>query len=145
MKYFITGTRRGLGYALKQKYGCCENLESCDVFINCKHDDFEQVRQLYVASQYDIKIINIGSNSPDQSKDKPHPYQVQKAALDIANNQLFYQGVNTTIIRFGWFDSPRIEHYNGNKMSIDYCVNVIDWVMSQPHRVKDITIVPEDN
>ena len=30
-------------------------------------------------------------------------------------------------------------------MSIDYCVNVIDWVMSQPHRVKDITIVPEDN
>ena len=86
MKYFITGTRRGLGYALKQKYGCCENLESCDVFINCKHDDFEQVRQLYVASQYDIKIINIGSNSPDQSKDKPHPYQVQKAALDIANN-----------------------------------------------------------
>ena len=32
-----------------------------------------------------------------------------------------------------------------NKMSIDYCVSVIDWVMSQPHRVKDITIVPEDN
>ena len=145
MEVFITGARRGLGLALQEIYGN-SSLEECDLFINCKHNGFSQVDLLYKAAELGIdRIINIGSNSPDKTKYQPHIYQVQKAALDLANNQLFYQGVNTTIIRFGWFDSPRTEHYNGNKMSIDYCVNVIDWVMSQPHRVKDITIVPEDN
>ena len=90
----------------------------------------------------DKRIINIGSNSPDQSKYKPHIYQIEKAALDKANEQLFYQGVATTIVRFGFFDSPRVELVKDKKMSIEYCCEVIDWVLKQPHRVKDITIVP---
>jgi len=28
-------------------------------------------------------------------------------------------------------------------MSIEYCVEVIDWILQQPHRVKDITVVPD--
>ena len=47
MKYYITGTRRGLGEALKEKYGSVNTLEECDVFINCKHDGFSQVDLLY--------------------------------------------------------------------------------------------------
>ena len=66
----------------------------------------------------------------------------EKAALDKANEQLFYQGVNTTIVRFGYFDSPRVEFIDAKKMSIDYCVGIIGWVLRQPHRVKDITVVP---
>ena len=142
IKFYITGTRRGLGEKLKEKYGTVDTLEECDVFINCKHDGFSQVDQLYLAARLGKQIINIGSNSPDQSKNWPHIYQAQKAALDVANNQLFYQGVNTTIVRFGLFDSPRVAQIEAAKMPINYCVDVIDWVMSQPHRVKEITVTP---
>lgn len=144
-KFYITGTKRGLGQALEKIYGNCESLEECDVFINCKHDGFKQVELLYKAAELHKKIINIGSNSPDTTKKTSHIYQIEKAALDIANNQLFYIGVDTTVLRFGWFDSPRVSDVNETKMSIDYCVKVIDWAIKQPHRVKDLTITPRDS
>ena len=141
-KIYITGTRRGLGEALKDLYGCTDTLEECDVFINCKHDGFKQVELLYEAAELGKRIINIGSNSPDQSKSKPHIYQIEKSALDKANEQLFYQDIDTTIIRFGYFDSPRVQSVDAKKMSIDYCCSVINWVLDQPHRIKDITVCP---
>ena len=141
-KFYITGIRRGLGKALKDKFGCVDTLEECDVFINCKHNGFEQVELLYAAAALNLKIINIGSNSPDQNKSKPHIYQIEKSALDKANSQLFYQGVNTTIVRFGYFDSPRVEHIKDKKMSIEYCVSIIEWLLEQKHRVKELTICP---
>ena len=66
-------------------------------------------------------------------------YQIEKFALEKANEQLFYLGINTTIVRFGPFDSPRIAHKKQKKMSIDYCCSVIKWILEQPHRIKDIT------
>jgi len=140
--FYITGTRRGLGQALSTIYDTTDSLEECDVFINCKHEEFEQVKLLYRAAKLGKRIINIGSNSPDGIKKKPHIYAVEKAALDKANEQLFYQGVNTTIIRFGYFDSPRVEHITAEKMPIYYCCEVIQWVLDQPHRVKEITVCP---
>lgn len=142
MRFYITGTRRGLGQALEAQYGNCDSMEECDVLINCKHDGFSQVELLFRAAELGKRIINIGSNSPDENKDFFSRYQIEKAALDKANDQLFYQGVNTTIVRFGYFDSPRVEHVEANKMSIDYCVEVIDWILFQPHRVKEITVCP---
>lgn len=142
MKYYITGTKRGLGKALEEKYGNCNSLEECDIFINCKHDSFEQVNLLYEAAKLNKRIINIGSNSGDETKKYPHIYAIQKIALDKANDQLFYQGINTTIIRFGYFDSPRVEHIESKKMSIEYCISVIEWILKQSHRIKDITVVP---
>lgn len=142
MKYYITGTRRGLGKVLKQKYSTVETLEECDIFINCKHDGFLQVNLLYEAALLNKRVINISSNSGDGIKSKPHIYAVEKNALDKANEQLFYQGVDTTVIRFGYFDSPRVEQVNEKKMSIDYCVSIISWILQQPHRVKEITICP---
>ena len=142
MNFFITGTRRGLGKALSTLYDTVGCLEDCDVFINCKHDGFKQVELLYEAAELGKRIINIGSNSPDQSKSRPHIYQIEKFALDKANEQLFYQGINTTIVRFGYFDSPRVQDIDAKKMSIDYCCSVINWVLNQPHRIKDITVCP---
>lgn len=139
-EYYITGIRRGLGRRLWEEYGSVDRLEDCDVFINCKHDGFSQVDLLYRAAELGKRIINIGSNSPDQSKKQPHIYQVEKFALDKANEQLFYQGVNTSIIRFGWFDSERVSHIQAQKMSIDECINTIQWVLDNPNRVKNITI-----
>src|SRR6056300_500159 len=110
MKYYITGTRRGLGKALEEKYGNCESLEECDVFINCKHDGFNQVYMMYRAADLNKRIINISSNSGDGNKKKPHVYAVEKNAIDKANEQLYYQGIDTTSVRFGWFDSERVSH-----------------------------------
>ena len=139
MKYYITGARRGLGKALSDQYGNV-SLSECDVFINCKHDN--QVDLLYDAAALGKRIINIGSNSPDGIKDWPHKYAVEKAALDKANEQLFYQGINTTVIRFGYFDSPRVLHIDAKKMSLEYCCEVVEWVLNSPHRIKDITVCP---
>ena len=58
MKFFITGTRRGLGKALVEKYGNCNSLEDCDVFINNKCDRFEQVFMLYYAAEA-LSLIHI--------------------------------------------------------------------------------------
>lgn len=143
-KFYITGTRRGLGEALAQRFDCVDTLENCDVFVNCKHNGFSQVELLYRACELGKRVISIGSNSPDQPKRKPHPYAVEKAALDKANEQLFYQGHNVTVIRFGYFDSPRVAHHDVNKMSMDYCVGIVEWVLAQQHRVKELTIVPSD-
>ena len=59
MKFFITGIRRGLGKALVDKYGNCNSLEECDIFINCKHDGFLQVDLLYKAADLNKRIITI--------------------------------------------------------------------------------------
>lgn len=142
MKYYITGTRRGLGKELSEKYNTVDDMNDCDIFINCKHDGFSQVELLYQAAELNKRIINISSNSGDGIKSKPHIYAVEKNALDKANEQLFYQGVNTTSVRFGYFDSPRVKQINEKKMSIDYCVSIIDWIIQQPHRVKEVTICP---
>ena len=72
--FYITGTRRGLGEALNKFYDTVDTLEECDVFINCKHDGFQQVELLYEAAELDKRIINIGSNSPDGNKSWRHPY-----------------------------------------------------------------------
>lgn len=142
MKFYITGTRRGLGKALEEKYGNCNSLEGCDIFINCKHDGFQQVELLYQAASLGKRIINISSNSGDGIKKTPHIYAIEKSALDKANEQLFYQGIDTTSLRFGWIDTPRVESVNDKKMSVAYCVGIVDWVLQQPHKVKEITITP---
>lgn len=142
LKFFITGTRRGLGQALEEKYGNCGSLEECDIFINCKHEGFSQVKMLYQAAEMGKRIINISSNSIDESKKSPHPYSIQKIALDFANDQLYYLGVDTTSVRFGYFDTPRVSNVDAPKMTVEYCVGVIDWILTQPYRVKEITITP---
>jgi hypothetical protein len=142
MKFYITGTRRGLGKELLARYGSCDSLEECDIFINCKHEGFQQVELLYEAAELNKKIINIGSNSGDGIKNKFHKYAIEKAALDKANEQLFYQGVNTTVLRFGYFDTERVSHVKEKKMSLDDVIEVIEWVLFSTVRIKEITVCP---
>ena len=141
-KYYITGTRRGLGKYISEKLNTCDNLDDCDVFINCKHDGFSQVHLLYEAARKNKKIINIGSVASDWTKGHKgiYIYGIEKKALKDANDQLYYQGINTTIINFGYFDSERSAEIKEKKLSLDYCFNVIEWVLQQPHRVKEISV-----
>lgn len=145
MKFYITGTRRGLGLELLKKYNCCDTLEECDVFINCKHDGFYQVEMLYRAAELNKKIINIGSVASDWTKGKHHTfkYAIEKKTLCDVNDQLFYQGVETTIINFGYFDTEQVKHIETTKMSLEYVISIIDWVLNQEHRIKELSVIPK--
>ena len=93
MKFYITGTRRGLGKALSEKYNIVDNLNEADVFINCKHDGFSQVDLLYKAAELNKKIINIGSAASDWTKGYKDnfKYGIEKKTLREVNDQLFWQ------------------------------------------------------
>jgi len=145
MKFYITGTRRGLGKYLHDRLNTVESLEECDVFINCKHDGFSQVEMLYKAYDLNKTVINISSNSGDGFKKWKHVYAVEKAALDKANEQLFYLGMNTTTLRFGWLDTERVADISDNKMSLQSVLDTIEWVLLNPNRVKEMTILPDDD
>lgn len=135
MKYNIETWPGGLGQALIDYHGNVP-LEECDIFINCKHET--QFELLYKAAELKKRIINIGSHASDYThRDR---YAVEKKALREANHQLFSNGINTTIINFGYFDSPRTEKRTDKKMSIEYCCYIINWILQQPHRIKEITV-----
>jgi hypothetical protein len=142
--FYITGTRRGLGKLLSEKYGNCNSLEECDVFINCKHDGFLQVELLYRAAELNKRIINIGSASSDWTKGykDTFKYGIEKKTLRDVNDQLFWQGVNTTILNLGFFNSERVKDVDRPKMEIEYVADLVDWVLKQPHRVKELTVCP---
>lgn len=141
MKYFITGTRRGLGKALVEKYGTVDKLQDCDIFINCKHDGFSQVELLYEAANLGKRIVNIGSHASDYTFN--FKYAVEKKALREANHQLFSDGIKTTCVNFGYIDTESQKDKDVKKMSLSYAVGIIDWILQQPHAVKEITVVAE--
>ena len=95
---------------------------------------------LYKAAKLNKRIINIGSHASDFTF--KYRYAVEKRALREANNNLFCDGVNTTCLNFGYFDSPKVDHVKEKKMTIEYCVEIIDWVLKQPYRLKELTICP---
>lgn len=144
MRFYITGTRRGLGRALEAKYGNSQSIDDCDIFINCKHDEFMQVNLLYEAAEKKKRIINIGSVASDWTKgiNKTFKYAVYKKALCDANDQLFYEGVETTIINFGYLDTESQSHVDQNKIDLDYAIYIVDWILQQPHRIKEISLIP---
>lgn len=145
MKFYITGIKRGLGKYLHDRLNVVDNFEECDVFINCKHDGFSQVEMLYEAHDWGVRAINISSNSGDGIKKYAHSYAIEKAALDKANEQLFYLGMETTCLRFGWIDTERVADIEENKMSLKSVLDTIEWVLLHPHRVKEITITPDED
>ena len=148
MNFYITGNRRGLGYALEQRYGNCNSLEACDIFINCKHDGFSQVDMLYKAIKLDKnkRVISIGSYSSDwiyHPNVKLYQYGIEKRALRDANSSLFDHGYSVTCINYGLLDTESQADKDKPKMSVNYAVDILDWILSQKHRVKEITVAPE--
>ena len=145
MKFYVNGTRRGLGKCLYERLDVVESLEECDIFINCKHDGFKQVDLLYKGSRLGKRVISIGSYASDWIY---HPnkeifnYAVEKKALRDANSQLFDNGYNTCCINFGYIDTERSADREDKKMSIDQAIETINWVINNPLRIKEITACP---
>jgi hypothetical protein len=159
MKFLITGHTSGIGKAIFDKFGGIglsrqtlfdiskhdikPYVKQCDIFINNAYDDrhpWAQTNLVYEAKE--IKQIVIGSNTTDQTKYEPHPYQSAKLALENSCNQLFYQGYDITLIKLGWVDTQRVREVVCKKINVDYVVSLIEWILKQPHRIKEITVVP---
>lgn len=138
MKFYITGTRRGLGEALQDYYGNCNSLEDCDIFINNKHDGFSQVEMLYKATALSKRVISIGSHASDFTWTSN--YAVEKRALRDANHLEFTRGHNVTCMNFGYIDTERSKDVDEPKLDIDECCQAIEWVLRQKYRIKEITI-----
>ena len=143
-KFYITGAETGLGKAIADKYGNVDHIEDCDIFINNRHDGFDQVRLLYKAVDLNKTVVNIGSVASDwiYGYDETFKYGIEKKLLRDVNSQLYWQGANTSIINFGWFDTYRSKDYTGEKMTVEYCVSVVEWILLQPYRVKEISVAP---
>ncbi len=136
-KFHITGTRRGLGKALEDRYGNVP-LEDCDVFINNKHDGFTQVEMLYKAARLGKTVISLGSHASDFTF--RNEYAVEKRALREANNLMYLNGHKTTCLNLGYIDTERSADKDVEKMSVDYVIEVIEWILLQPHTVKELTV-----
>jgi hypothetical protein len=146
-KFYITGTRRGLGKALHDFYSpnVVKNMKECDTFINCKYNGWEQVDQLTKGIHLGKRVISIGSFASDwvYNPDKIwNNYALHKKALRDSSNAYFDHGKDTCVVNFGYIDTESQEHHDSPKMSVDYAVGIIDWIINQPHKVKEITIKP---
>jgi hypothetical protein len=143
MKFYITGTRRGLGFELLKKLNTVNSLEDCDIFINNKHDGYTQVERLFEAAKLGKRVISIGSRASDYNgvgRENIFEYAIEKKALRAANEQLYNMGHNVTCLNFGYFDTERVSHKDVPKMNLDYVIKIILWVIEQPYRIKEITI-----
>ena len=145
MKFYVNGIRRGLGKYLYDRLNVVETLEECDIFINCKHEGFSQVDNLYKAIELDKRVINIGSYASDwiyhPTKEK-YTYAIEKKALRDANSQLFDNGHDTCCLNLGYLDTESVQHITDNKMTCRSVLDNIEFIILHPHRVKEMTITP---
>ncbi|MBI33478.1 MAG: hypothetical protein CMD98_06400 [Gammaproteobacteria bacterium] len=136
---FARTTDRDINYPSRILKEC----KDCDIFINNAYDGWAQIDLLYalVYHKFKGKIISIGSISADNIKHNIFPYAIHKGTLDDANAQLYHMGMKVTCIRPGYIDTPRVNHRTDiRKLDVKYVVEAVNWVISRPHRVKDITL-----
>tara|TARA_B100001564_G_C20173183_1_gene460638 strand:- start:61 stop:555 length:495 start_codon:yes stop_codon:yes gene_type:complete len=94
MKISITNKDRGLGKELSSRFdNVVEGFDkNADVFINNRHDSFNQTKLLMKAfdewKYTDKTIINIGSRSKYPNISKGFMYSTSKAALNHLSNNL---------------------------------------------------------
>ena len=158
-RFLITGHTSGIGKAIYERFGgiglskscgfdigsdsITPFIDDCDVFVNnafSTKDPWAQTDLVYQGK--DKRQIVIGSNTTDQTKNFPHPYQSAKIALENACNQLFYQGYDLTLLKPGYVDTPSVSSVKDRKMTTHNIIEVIEWVLLQEFRIKDITFTP---
>ena len=90
MKFYVTGTRRGLGKYLYERLNTVESLEECDIFINCKHDGFEQVHMLYEAASLGKKVSEMLKNMQIEGQSN----NIQSKLIEIYDDNIHKKLIN---------------------------------------------------
>ena len=142
---YITGTTRGLGKALKQRYESEYHFFNIigldrpqyvlgdspiedfvktdfDIYIINAHHEWSQTELLYKLFEKNknrrCQIIVIGSVSADGDRKEVNKYAIQKKALDAAVTQLQLVKSNCTITQFklGRMNTDLVKHIDAKKM-----------------------------
>lgn len=86
----------------------------------------------------DKMIINISSNSGDSlQRSAPHEYSIWKRAVDNACLAIHSMEHKCRVInfKFGYVDTPRVEHIDKPKLTIEQVVDKIIWAMYLPDNI----------
>jgi len=127
--------------------------ETPDVFFNNAFDGkvrHAQIDLLYalIEAKKKKKIVSTGSNSSDGNKRRVHPYAAYKASLEKANAQLFDLGYDVSLLKPGLVDTPRVNrkkiYEEKVKMDPKWVAETVEWIITRPFVVKDITFLPVD-
>ena len=169
-KNYITGTTKGLGKALLNRFESSRLFED-NIGLNRPHYNLNNLND-YVKTDFNIYVINaqyewsqtellyklfeknrdrecqivvIGSVSADGDRKEVNPYAIQKKALDAACTQLQLVSSKCMItqIKLGRMDTDLVKHINAPKMdinSIAYAINNVIEMNSKNQYVKSITI-----
>lgn len=156
MKFVITGHTSGIGKAIYEQFGglglsksfgfditkdsIIPFIDQNTCFINnafTVEDPFAQTKLLYESYKIAKKVICIGSNTPYAGM-----YKTSKDSLSTACNDLFLEGYDITILKFGKVDTPYQDKYHGDKISISTIVKTLEFVLNTPERIGEISIRP---
>jgi hypothetical protein len=158
MKIVITGHTSGIGKAIYDRFSgiglsrstgfditkdsILPYIDTDTCFINNAFtlaDPYAQVRLLYESFEIAKKVICIGSNTPYVGV-----YKTSKDALSIACDDLFLEGYDVTVLKFGKVDSPYQDKYYGNKISTNTIVKTLEFIFNTDERVGTISIRPRN-
>ena len=139
MKISITNKDRGLGKELSSRFDdVVEGFDkNTDVFINNRHDSFNQTKLLMEAfdewKYTDKTIINIGSRSKYPNISKGFMYSTSKAALNHLSNNLRLNSDKTCRIidvNCGLLESDL------PSLTYEEITEIIVWCINQPKHIE---------
>ena len=139
MKVSITNKDRGLGKELSSRFdNVVEGFaEDSDVFINNRHNSFNQTKllmEVFDKWKYtDKTIVNIGSRSKYSNISKGYMYSTSKAALNHLSNNLRLNSDKTCRI----IDiNPGLLESDLPSLSYKEIADIVVWCINQPKHIE---------
>jgi len=136
------GLSRSTGFDIT-KDSINEHLNDVDIFINNAWSDIDPLAQtkiLYNVVDYVSKVICIGTNTQYNGI-----YKSSKSALEDACIDLFRKKYDVTLIKLGKVDTPFQKESNEPKISKQYIIDIINFVIKSPYRIEQISVRPDGN
>lgn len=160
MKLAITGHTKGLGLAIYNHFKgdheilgfsrsngfdisslvcrqqILEALENCDIFFNNAYNNFDNsqfilLKEVFTLWKNSNKIIvNISSRHITDN----HPYCFTKKEQDIFCDTNIYKSPKIINLKPGLIDTPRVKNQNGNKMTTDQVLNILNFALQNDIR-----------
>tara|TARA_B100000287_G_C20651122_1_gene786952 strand:- start:1364 stop:1855 length:492 start_codon:yes stop_codon:yes gene_type:complete len=134
----ITNSTRGLGKELSTRFNFVDGFdEDSDVFINNRHDGFNQTKLLMKAfdkwKYTDKTIVNIGSRSKYPNISKGFMYSTSKAALNHLSNNLRLNSDKTCRI----IDiNPGLLESNLPSLTYKEIADIVEWCVKLPKHIE---------
>lgn len=140
----VIGFSRSNGYNIvypNDRNKILNEIKDVDVFINNAYNNFDDSQLKLLMDVYDIwkgtdkTIINISSRYTNGSK---------KYCKDKEQQDLFCRSKEFTLpyvinLKPGLTDTNRVKHIQGDKLSVDDVVDVLDFVLNSKFKIHSIT------